>query len=69
MKSPMVASPERYSIAHVTPFPWESQHAVNTYVRRVSDELSRAGHRVLILAPSRSQRQVRASRALLRSAK
>ncbi len=66
MAGPM-ASP--LSIAHVTPYPWEDQHEVNTYVRRVSSELSRRGHRVLVLAPSRSAEQVRASRRLLRAAR
>ncbi len=57
------------SIAHVTPYPWEAQeHEVNAYVRGVAGELSRRGHRVLILAPSRSQERVRASRRALRAA-
>ena len=46
----------RFSIAHVTPYPWEAQeNEVNVHVRAVCEELSRRGHRVLILAPSRSQ--------------
>ncbi|MGH2834140.1 MAG: glycosyltransferase, partial [Solirubrobacteraceae bacterium] len=65
----MAASSERFSIAHVTPFPWETPHVVNDYVHHVCSELARAGHRVLILAPSRSPQQVRESRALLRAAK
>jgi predicted metal-dependent phosphoesterase TrpH/glycosyltransferase involved in cell wall biosynthesis len=64
MAGPM-ASP--LSIAHVTPYPWEEPHEVNTYVRRLSTELSRRGHRVLVLAPSRSAEQVRASRRVLRA--
>ncbi len=56
-------------IAHVTPYPWEEPHEVNTYVRRVSADLSRRGHRVLVLAPSRSAEQVRASRRVLRAAR
>jgi predicted metal-dependent phosphoesterase TrpH len=57
-------------IAHVTPYPWEAQeNEVNIYVRRVAEELSQRGHRVLILAPSRSQEQVRASRRALRAAR
>ena len=52
-----------FSIAHVTPYPWEAEdNAVNTYVREVTGELSRRGHRVLILAPSRSQERVREPR-------
>ncbi len=59
-----------FSIAHVTPYPWEAQeNKVNTYVREVASELSRRGHRVLILAPSRSQEGVRASRRALRAAR
>jgi predicted metal-dependent phosphoesterase TrpH len=59
-----------FSIAHVTPYPWEDEdNAVNAYVREVAGELSRRGHRVLILAPSRSQERVRASRRALRAAR
>jgi predicted metal-dependent phosphoesterase TrpH len=58
------------SIAHVTPYPWEAQeNEVNVFVREVTDELSRRGHRVLILAPSHSQERVRASRRSLRAAR
>jgi predicted metal-dependent phosphoesterase TrpH len=60
----------RFSIAHVTPYPWEAQeNEVNAYVGGVASELSRRGHRVLILAPSRSQERVRASRRVLRAAR
>jgi predicted metal-dependent phosphoesterase TrpH len=60
----------RFAIAHVTPYPWEAQeNEVNAYVREVAGELSRRGHRVLILAPSRSQERVRASRRALRAAR
>ncbi len=60
----------RFSIAHVTPYPWEAQEdEVNTYVRGAAQELSRRGHSVLILAPSRSQERVRASRRALRAAR
>ncbi len=59
-----------FAIAHVTPYPWEAQeNEVNTYVREVARELSRRGHRVLILAPSRSQERVRVSRRALRAAR
>ncbi len=58
----------RFAVAHVTPYPWEAQeNEVNAYVRGVASELSRRGHRVLILAPSRSQERVRASRRALRA--
>jgi predicted metal-dependent phosphoesterase TrpH len=59
-----------FSIAHVTPYPWEDEeNEVNAHVARVARELSRHGHRVLILAPSRSQERVRASRKELRAAR
>jgi predicted metal-dependent phosphoesterase TrpH len=59
-----------FAIAHVTPYPWEAtEDAVNAYVRGVAAELSRRGHRVLILAPSRSQERVRDSRRALRAAR
>ena len=58
------------SIAHVTPYPWEAEgSAVNTTVERVAGELSKRGHRVLVLAPSRSQDRVRDSRRELRAAR
>jgi len=56
-----------FSIAHVTPYPWEAEHAVNAFVARVAGELSQRGHRVLILAPSRSPERVRADRRALRA--
>jgi predicted metal-dependent phosphoesterase TrpH len=59
-----------FSIAHVSPYPWEAEdNEVNAYVRGVAGELARRGHRVLILAPSRSQERVRASRRALRAAR
>jgi predicted metal-dependent phosphoesterase TrpH len=59
-----------FSIAHVTPYPWEAQeNEVNAYIERVTRELSARGHRVLVLAPSRSQERVRASRKTLRAAR
>jgi PHP domain/Glycosyltransferase Family 4 len=66
---PCVPSP-RFAIAHVTPYPWEAEdNEVNAHVRRVTQELSRRGHRVLVLAPSRSQERVRDSRRALRAAR
>jgi len=59
-----------FAIAHVTPYPWEAQdNEVNEHVRQVAGALSRRGHRVLVLAPSRSQERVRASRKALRAAR
>jgi predicted metal-dependent phosphoesterase TrpH len=61
---------ERFSIAHVTPYPWEAQdNEVNTHVRTVCAQLARGGHRVLVLAPSHSQERVRESRKALRAAR
>jgi predicted metal-dependent phosphoesterase TrpH len=59
-----------FSIAHVTPYPWEAEdNEVNAHVRRVAAELSQRGHRVLVLAPSRSQERVQESRRALRAAR
>jgi predicted metal-dependent phosphoesterase TrpH len=59
-----------FSIAHVTPYPWEAEdNEVNAHVRQVAGELSRRGHRVLVLAPSHSQERVRESRRALRAAR
>jgi hypothetical protein len=64
-----VASPS-FAIAHVTPYPLEAEeNAVNAFVRGAAGELSRRGHRVLILAPSRSQERVRDSRRELRASR
>ncbi|MEA2209229.1 MAG: hypothetical protein QOF54_1706 [Solirubrobacteraceae bacterium] len=61
---------ERFAIAHVTPYPWEAQeNEVNAHVARVCEQLSRRGHRVLVLAPSQSQERVRDSRRELRAAR
>jgi hypothetical protein len=59
-----------FSIAHVTPYPWEDQEdGLNATIAAVCAELSRAGHRVLVLAPSRSQELVRETRRALRAAR
>ena len=59
----------RFSIAHVTPYPWEDQHEINTFVREAASELSAGGHRILILAPSRSSSAINDSRRALREAR
>ncbi len=61
--------PERYSIAQVTPYPWEDAHEVNAFVAELSAVLAERGHRVLVLAPSRSPELVRDSRRLIRKAR
>ncbi len=58
---------ERLAIAQVTPFAWEVSHEVNDYVARVSHELSRRGHRVLVIAPSESEALVRDTRQAIRN--
>ncbi len=59
----------RFSIAQVTPHPWEMRSELNRYVERVAAELSGRGHRVVIVAPSESPRLVRASRQVLSTAR
>jgi glycosyltransferase involved in cell wall biosynthesis len=60
---------QRFSIAQVTPHPWEMRSELNRYVERVAGELARRGHRVVIVAPSESPRLVRASRQALSTAR
>ncbi len=62
-------SPEPLTIAQVTPYPWEDDHDVNAYVSALSEELARRGHRLLVLAPSRSPELIRESRRLIRAAR
>ena len=57
---------QQLQLAHVTPYPWEDPHEVNTFVRRVADELASRGHGVLVVAPSRDTKLVRASRRAIR---
>jgi glycosyltransferase involved in cell wall biosynthesis len=59
--------PDRLAIVQVTPFAWEVPSEVNDYVARASGELSRRGHRVLIMAPSQSPELVSDTRRKLRS--
>ena len=58
---------DRFAIAQVTPHPWEDQHEVNAFVRSLSEALARRGHRMVVLAPSRSPELVRESRRLIRA--
>jgi glycosyltransferase involved in cell wall biosynthesis len=57
---------EPFSIAQVTPWPWEQHHEVNRFVERLSDELCARGHRVVVVAPSDSRELVREGRATVR---
>ena len=52
-----------FTIAQVTPWPWEKHHEVNRFVERLSDELCGRGHRVVVVAPSDSRELVREGRA------
>ncbi|MFN2617271.1 MAG: glycosyltransferase [Thermoleophilaceae bacterium] len=58
---PSQAEP-KFSIAQVTPYPWEQHHEVNLFVERLSDELCRRGHRVVVVAPSDSRELIREGR-------
>ncbi len=61
---------QRFAIAHVTPYAWEDDaNELNAEVAEVARELSRRGHRVLILAPSRSPEAVRSCRRELRASR
>ncbi len=63
-----MSSAPRFSIAHVSPYPWEAQeNELIAHIARLAGEQSRQGHRVLILAPSRSPERVRESRRELRA--
>jgi predicted metal-dependent phosphoesterase TrpH/glycosyltransferase involved in cell wall biosynthesis len=61
----MVSEP--FAIAQVTPHPWEDEHEVNAFVRSLAEELAARGHRMVVLAPSRSPELVRESRRLIRA--
>jgi predicted metal-dependent phosphoesterase TrpH/glycosyltransferase involved in cell wall biosynthesis len=61
--------PDRFAIAQVTPHPWEDEHEVNAFVEELAHELAERGHRLLVLAPTRSPQLVRESRKLIRSAR
>jgi glycosyltransferase involved in cell wall biosynthesis len=54
-----------FSIAQVTPWPWEQHHEVNRFVERLSDELCARGHRVVVVTPSDSRELVREGRAMV----
>jgi glycosyltransferase involved in cell wall biosynthesis len=60
---------ERFAIAQVAPHPLEDANEVGTFAVEVSRKLAERGHRVLLLAPSRSPELVRESRRLIRHAR
>src|SRR3954468_13788455 len=43
---------ERFSIAQVSPYPWEQHHEVNLYIERLADELCQRGHSVVVIPAS-----------------
>jgi predicted metal-dependent phosphoesterase TrpH/glycosyltransferase involved in cell wall biosynthesis len=60
---------DRFAIAQVAPHPIEDANEVGTFAAEVSRALAGRGHRVLLLAPSRSPALVRESRKLIRDAR
>jgi glycosyltransferase involved in cell wall biosynthesis len=60
---------DRFAIAQVAPHPLEDANEVGAFAAEVSRELAGRGHRVLLLAPSRSPALVRESRKLIRGAR
>jgi predicted metal-dependent phosphoesterase TrpH/glycosyltransferase involved in cell wall biosynthesis len=58
---------EPFAIAQVTPHPWEDEHEVSAFVRSLAAGLAARGHRMVVLAPSRSPELVRESRRLIRA--
>src|SRR3954449_13350548 len=60
---------ERFAIAQVTPHAWEDEHEVNAFAGELANELAARGHRLLVLAPSRSRALVRDSRRRVRAAR
>src|SRR4051794_35593403 len=60
---------ERFAIAQVTPYAWEDEHEVNAFAGELANELAARGHRVLVLAPTRSVEFARESRRLIRAAR
>ncbi|MFL5816000.1 MAG: CehA/McbA family metallohydrolase [Conexibacter sp.] len=61
--------PARLAIAQVTPYAWEVPHEVNRAVARTAEELTRRGHRVVVIAPSTSSALVRESRKGIHAAR
>lgn len=55
------------AIVQVSPYPWEDRHEVNSYVRRLSEELTGRDHRVVVAAPSRDEEAVRLTRRAIRN--
>ena len=62
-------SPQSLTIAQVTPYPWEDANDVNAHVATLGQALAERGHRIVVLAPSRSPELIRDSRRLIRAAR
>src|SRR4051812_20711183 len=60
---------ESFSIAQVSPYPWEQHHEVNLYVERLADELCQRGHRVVVIAPSSMRELIREGRETIAAVK
>jgi hypothetical protein len=60
---------EKFTVAQVTPYPWEQHHEVNEFVERLSDRLCARGHRVVVVAPSDTRELVREGRAKIKAAR
>jgi predicted metal-dependent phosphoesterase TrpH/glycosyltransferase involved in cell wall biosynthesis len=58
---------ESLAIAQVSPYAWEDRHEVNTYVARLAAEQALRGHRVVVVAASRDDQAVRATRRAIRA--
>jgi predicted metal-dependent phosphoesterase TrpH/glycosyltransferase involved in cell wall biosynthesis len=56
-----------FSIAQVTPWPWEQHHEVNLFVERLADVLCARGHRVVVITPSGSRELVREGRGKVKA--
>ena len=56
-----------FTIAQVSPYPWEDEHEVNAFVRALAAEQAATGHSVVVLAPSHDPALVRESRRLIRA--
>lgn len=70
MSDPAAAEPDpadRFAIAHVSPYGWESGHEVNVQIARVAERLAARGHGVTIVAPSTHEDLVRRSGRRIRA--
>jgi glycosyltransferase involved in cell wall biosynthesis len=63
-----VASPDRLTIAHVTPYTWGPFDEVNEFVARSTVGLAERGHRVVIAGPGLRRGAVRESKAAIERA-